>query len=358
MQRDTWPPKDSTGRSGTTRWRKARSSHLVLRRNGEKQKVHRIVGGTYLRIGYADYNEPSRKGIGASSWQNFHINTISCCKSWCLQSSFGLSLKVDLTFSVLRSIRVYVASLTRNYCLSSSPLSNTCRSRSRMLYTKKCLSRSFLRDSCRRVTKTCCSRSVRKDVMIEQSSQANASDAVMMSMTKSLAALSEQVQSLSHEIQSLRAAVQVAPPVSGGPIPSGQGPTGSMPRMMMPSSEGNSDLPPAFIGLPNNMPPPPMGVQSAHTPQLQQQIISPQPVLAPNVGALQQLISPPEDAEDVFLKAFSSLSEAELIQFVMSRMPRMAEYLPDPRERPSPLSQAVLLTMVHRVSNAVQIIEE
>jgi len=179
---------------------------------------------------------------------------------------------------------------------------------------------------------------VRKDVMIEQSSQATTSDAVMSSMTKSLAALTEQVQALTREVQSLRNTAQAPPNSSGfnGPaVPA------SMPQMM-PSASGSNANPPAFNGS-NNMHPQSMA-------PAQHQIISPQPVLAPNVGALQQLISPSEDAEDVFLKAFSTLSEGDLTQFVMSRMPRTADYLPDPRERPSPLSQAVLLTMIHRVS--------
>jgi hypothetical protein len=178
---------------------------------------------------------------------------------------------------------------------------------------------------------------VRKDVMIEQSSQATTSDAVMSSMTKSLATLTEQVQALTREVQSLRSTIQ-APPnppgYNGSAVPA------PMPQMMPPTS-GSNTIPPAFNGS-NNMPPQAMA-------SAQHQIISPQPVLAPNVGALQQLVSPSEDAEDIFLKAFSSLSEGELTQFVMSRMPRTAEYLPDPRERPSPLSQAVLLTMIHRV---------
>lgn len=173
--------------------------------------------------------------------------------------------------------------------------------------------------------------------MIEQSSQATTSDAVMSSMTKSLAALTEQVQALTREVQSLRSTVQAPPNPPGF---NGSAAPVSMPQMMPPAS-GSNVIPPAFNGS-SNIPPQAM-------PPAQHQIISPQPVLAPNVGALQQLISPTEDVEDVFLKAFSSLSEGDLTQFVMSKMPRTAEYLPDPREKPSPLSQAVLLTVIHRV---------
>lgn len=189
--------------------------------------------------------------------------------------------------------------------------------------------------------------------MIEQSSQATSSDAAMLSMSKSLAALSEQVQSLTREIETLRmtsqAAAAMPPPGASGP------PTGQMLHMVphmggYNGGPGNTNM----MNMPQPPPPPPQ-VQQQQQQQIpqQNQIISPQPVLAPNAGALQQLISGTEDAEDVFLKAFSSLSEGDLVQFVMSRRPRTGEYLPDPRERPSPLSQAVLLTMVHRVSATV-----
>ena len=167
----------------------------------------------------------------------------------------------------------------------------------------------------------------------------------MLTMSKSLAALSEQVQSLTREIEALRAsqsgAMASAGMLQGPPGP----PTGQMPHMV---PQGMYNGAASNNSVPMNLPPPPP--PQIQQPQQQSQIISPQPVLAPNVGALQQLISGPEDAEDVFLKAFSSLSEGDLVQFVTSRMPRTAEYLPGPRERPSPLSQAVLLTMVHRVS--------
>lgn len=58
----------------------------------------------------------------------------------------------------------------------------------------------------------------------------------------------------------------------------------------------------------------------------------------------------PEDAyEDHFLSAFGDPDDQRLIAFVMDKYPRIKAFLPDPG-MPSPLSQAVLLTIVYRVS--------
>jgi hypothetical protein len=182
--------------------------------------------------------------------------------------------------------------------------------------------------------------------MIEQSAQISATESVMMTMTKSLAALSEQVQTLTREIEALKVVPPRTAPTMHTPLAPPPLGAGVPPHMMAPPPPG-----------PHNMPPPPMqnighlGTPAQQPAQpMQQKIISPQPVLPLNVNAMQNLIAPTEDAEDVFLKAFSSLSEEDLVQFVISKMSRSAEYLPAPNEGRSPLSQAVLLTMIHRVS--------
>lgn len=172
---------------------------------------------------------------------------------------------------------------------------------------------------------------IRKDVMIEQASHTSSLEAALSAMSTSLVALTEQTTALTREIDALKSAAASAP------------------RAVQPTG-----FPPNGLPLPHHTPntiqqqPLPLAQQQ----QQQQSIVSPRPVLAPNVGALQQLMSgPEEDAEDLFLKTFSTFSDQDLVQFVMARMPKSSLYLPAPQEGPSPLSQAVLLTMVHRVSS-------
>jgi hypothetical protein len=53
--------------------------------------------------------------------------------------------------------------------------------------------------------------------------------------------------------------------------------------------------------------------------------------------------------EDIFLAAFANMNNGQLMEFVCDKYADTLMYLPNPGEE-SPLSQAVLLTMIHRVS--------
>ncbi len=59
--------------------------------------------------------------------------------------------------------------------------------------------------------------------------------------------------------------------------------------------------------------------------------------------------APTEKMEDTFLAAFANMNNEQLTEFVCERYGDTLMYLPNPGEE-SPLSQAVLLTMIHRVS--------
>lgn len=179
--------------------------------------------------------------------------------------------------------------------------------------------------------------------MIEQNTQDRALEGVVDNLARSVATLTAEIKRMSVEMDGLRAAQElVASRATQPPPPPPQSlPPPPVPQLPPSGPFGHPSAPPAATMQSPARPPQP--------PVQQQQIISPRPVLAPSANAIQQSILN-EDIEEVFLNAFSSLSEPDLVQFVMSRFDRTGEYLPVPGQGSSPLSQAVLLTLVHRVS--------
>lgn len=136
--------------------------------------------------------------------------------------------------------------------------------------------------------------------------------------------MTEQLRALSAEVQSLQSNRSMPPLTHAG--------AGNM--IMQTPQPMHMHAP-----MPQHIAPPP--------PTLSQQPVQQQP---------QQPLPQPstfsaEDAEETFLSAFGQLSDPALLQFVLARQAQTAQYLPNPAVGKSVLSQAVLLTMIHRVSD-------
>lgn len=143
-------------------------------------------------------------------------------------------------------------------------------------------------------------RRVRKSISQEQSLEMRQTHQSMQNMSTTLSSLIEQVKMLTAEVQTLRAQ---RPATAPEPAPS----TG---RLVSPPGATNGSI----------------------------SVVAPAP--AADV---------PEDGiEDHFLAAFAELNDQQLLGFVMGKYPRIMTFLPN-LETPAPLSQAVLLTIVHRV---------
>jgi hypothetical protein len=131
----------------------------------------------------------------------------------------------------------------------------------------------------------------------EQSGEARQTQQAVQAMSTSISALLEQVRSLTSEVQGLR---EQGHSVRGGAtIPA-------------PAQNLMKGVPPSNGGGP-----------------------------APSI--------PNEDVEETFFTALQNPDDQQLMRFVFTHWSNTPQYLPDPG-RPAPLSQAVLLTMIHRVS--------
>lgn len=172
---------------------------------------------------------------------------------------------------------------------------------------------------------------VRKDVLVEQSAQLKTSEAMIESMTSSMMLLISQVKDLSEQVKELKAA-QSRPPLQPAP-----------------SVVQHPSMPPHSI----NVPPPVMPTPQTHQtiPQQSAQMVAPRPVAVPSASqaAAANPTMAAQQPEEEFLNALMTMGDDELIRFVTSRMNRIPEYLPAPGQHPCPLSQQVLLTMIHRV---------
>lgn len=172
---------------------------------------------------------------------------------------------------------------------------------------------------------------VRKDVLVEQSAQLKASEAMIESMTSSMMLLIGQVKDLSEQVRELK--MSQARPPQAAPAPAV---APSMPPQMISAA-------PPVIPTPQTYPTMPQ--QSAQMAAPRQQVVPGPPQAAgPNASSSTQ------QPEEEFLNALMTMGDQELIRFVTSRMNRIPEYLPAPGQQPCPLSQQVLLTMIHRVS--------
>ncbi|KAI5455514.1 hypothetical protein NCC49_000322 [Naganishia albida] len=174
---------------------------------------------------------------------------------------------------------------------------------------------------------------VRKDVLVEQSAQLKASEAMIESMTSSMMLLISQVKDLSEQVKELK--LSQARPPQAAPLP-----------VAVPS------MPPQMASAPPVLPTP----QTLPTiPQQPTQVVPPRPVVAPGppqVAGPNSTLSA-QQPEEEFLNALMTMGDDELIRFVTSRVNRIPEYLPGPGQGTCPLSQQVLLTMIHRLSKAM-----
>lgn len=177
---------------------------------------------------------------------------------------------------------------------------------------------------------------VRKDVLVEQSAQLKTSEAMIESMTSSMMLLISQVKDLSEQVKELKSA-QGRPLMQSAPLPVVQ-------PQPMPSQLINV--------APPVMPTPHMPTSQTHQtiPQQSAQITAPRLVAPPSNSQAAAVNPSMQQPEEEFLNALMTMGDDELIRFVTSRMNRIPEYLPAPGQHPCPLSQQVLLTMIHRVS--------
>ncbi|KAJ9123393.1 hypothetical protein QFC22_001592 [Naganishia vaughanmartiniae] len=184
---------------------------------------------------------------------------------------------------------------------------------------------------------------VRKDVLVEQSTQLKSAEAMIQSMAVSMKTLIGQVSDLSEQVKELKvlhgqAQAQLQsrgpppPPPMHQPMPP---PPGGFPMMPTPQILPMAPHQQSFVGAsPRNTGP---------APFLAQVLVSDVPLSAarPNPSLA--------GAEEEFLNALMTMSDEELIGFIMARSDRTQVYLPAPGQQPCPLSQQVLLTMIHRV---------
>ncbi|KAJ9097539.1 hypothetical protein QFC19_006713 [Naganishia cerealis] len=188
---------------------------------------------------------------------------------------------------------------------------------------------------------------VRKDVLVEQSTQLKSAEAMIQSMAASMKTLIGQVSDLSDQVKELKALQAQAQMQSRGSRASFT----LQESMPQPSASGPAPLPP--ISTPQTLP----------TASQQHSVVAPRPVGI--AGPLAQTnvpnVPPPATrsdsslagAEEEFLNALMTMSDAELIGFIMSKSDKTQVYLPAPGQQPSPLSQQVLLTMIHRLTKAM-----
>ncbi len=154
--------------------------------------------------------------------------------------------------------------------------------------------------------------------------------------------MNEQLRSLSTEVQALKnrpIPIAPAPTPTSGPLRSPMLP-GMHPGAYPPPPHSHAGIPP--IGSASG----PGSHPHHHQPFSQFLLHSPPP-------PTQSAPAPPpirEDAEETFLSAFGTMTDEGLLQFVMERQSQTGYLLPNPVQGKSPLSQAVLLSIIHRVS--------
>lgn len=164
---------------------------------------------------------------------------------------------------------------------------------------------------------------IRKDVNADQGDALKATNAMIHSMASSVSELQQQVSALSKQLAKFQAAA---------PAPT--------------SSRDASAAPPAsFVSAP--APPAPIAPIGTH-PALS--LLSP-PVQAAPAPALVAPALPP-NLEDTFLTALQRQTTGATLQLVHDNAPRTDQILPLPPSK-SPLSQAVLIALVHRVALAL-----
>ncbi|WOO81004.1 uncharacterized protein LOC62_03G004532 [Vanrija pseudolonga] len=170
---------------------------------------------------------------------------------------------------------------------------------------------------------------IRKDVGEEQNDALQATNALLRSMAGTISELQKQVASLSAQ---LARSPSPAPAPAPAPVP-------------VQAAQGFR-APPAATVPPLLSPPPPQH----HQPRLS---ISGQ--LGSQLGGgapPQQQTSSPVQLEDAFLAALHQQTVQSTLKLVAEYASRTEQVLPQPPNR-SPLSQAVLLTLLHRLSAAL-----
>lgn len=204
---------------------------------------------------------------------------------------------------------------------------------------------------------------VRKDVLVEQSAQLKTSEAMIEAMTASMKMLIGQVKDLSEQVKEMKSnqeQAQVQALAQAQMLAQTQAHAQAQAQARAFTAAPSQAMAPQSLGGPSFS-------SATTTPQTNQTIprqpaefLAPRP-MAPVVPPPATVsVNPPASAlrpdpaltnvEEDFLNALMTLGDLDLIQFVTSRQSRIQEYLPAPGQAPCPLSQQVLLTMIHRVS--------
>lgn len=207
---------------------------------------------------------------------------------------------------------------------------------------------------------------VRKDVLVEQSAQLKTSEAMIQDMTASMKMLIGQVRDLSDQVKELKgnqeraqtqalAQAQIVAQAQAHAQAQAQARafTAAPSQPLAPQSIGGPAFPPTMAPAQANQPVPrPPAEILAPRPSIP--VVSPSLIASTNLPVpipAPRLDSTLANAEEDFLNALMTLTDTDLIQFVTSRQGRIHEFLPAPGQAPCPLSQQVILTMIHRVGD-------